>query len=141
MAMLVRLRWLLLLIVAVVCAVSASVALARTAHGGPLTGTWSGYIAGDPGSGVKRQHIVIVVNARQTGGSWKLSDACHGPLTLDSISNGYHHYLRKVARGSTCAGGDVDCLKRAGANVYDAVTSHRGGEYDASGTLRRVRPR
>ncbi len=130
-------RRFLALAVAAACGLTAAGAFARTTRGGPLTGTWSGYITGNPGSGVKRQQIVIVVNARETGGSWKLSDACHGPLTLDSISNGYHHFLRKLARGSTCAGGDVDCLKRAGANVYDAVTSHRGGEYDASGTLRR----
>ena len=90
---------------------------------------------------MKRRHIVIVVNAKETGGSWKLSSRCHGPLTLDSISNGYHHYLRRLGPGATCAGGDVDCLKRAGANVYDAVTSHLGGEYDASGTLHRVRRR
>jgi hypothetical protein len=123
--------------------IAASVALAvmafaKTSHSGPLTGTWSGYIAGAPGSGVRRQHIRIVVNTRETGGSWEISATCHGRLTLDSISNGYHHYLRKLARGVTCAGGDVDCLKREGANVYDAVTSHKGGEYDRSGTLRRV---
>jgi hypothetical protein len=81
------------------------------------------------------------VTANETGGSWELSATCHGPLTLDSISNGYHHHLRKLARGSTCTGGDVDCLKRVGANVCDAVTSHLGGAYDSSGTLRRVRPR
>jgi hypothetical protein len=138
-------RWLALLVVvagwAVLagCAVTASGALGRTTHGGPLTGTWSGYIAGDPGSGVTRHHIVIVVNAKETGGTWKISAGCHGSLTLDSISNGYHHFLRKLAHGSTCAGCDIDCLKPAGANVYDSVTSHRGGEYDASGTLRRVR--
>jgi len=84
---------------------------------------------------------VIVVNASETGGSWKLSATCQGPLTLDSISSGYHHYLRKLTPGATCAGGDVDCLKQAGANLYDAVTSHRGGAYDLSGTLRRVLPR
>jgi hypothetical protein len=125
--------------VAAVCALAAVAAVAHTTHGGPLTGTWSGDITGQPGSHVKRQHIVIVVNAKETGGSWKISDSCHGPLTLDSISNGYHHYLRKLAHGSNCAGGDIDCLKRVGANVYDAVTSHLGGEYDSSGTLRRVR--
>ena len=117
-----------------------------------LTGAWSGYIAGTPGSEagtpgseagtpgseVKRQHMRIVVNARETGGSWRISATCHGPLTLDSISDGYHHYRRELARGATCAAGDVDCLKRAGANVYDAVTSHKGGEYDSGGTLRRV---
>jgi hypothetical protein len=84
---------------------------------------------------------VIVVNARETGGSWSLSATCHGPLTLKNISNGYHHYLRKLAPGATCAGGDVDCLKRAGANVYDAVTSHLGSGHDLSGTLRRAPPR
>ena len=133
-----RLRRLLSLAVAASFAV-AGPALGSTARGGPLSGTWSGFIAGQPGSGLKRQHILIVVNAKQNGGSWRLSDACHGPLTLDSISNGYHHYRRKLARGSTCRGGDIDCLKRVGANVYDAVTSHRGGEYDVTGTLHRVR--
>jgi hypothetical protein len=136
--MLVWIRRLALLAIAACVALSASVAFGKTSQGGRLTGVWSGYIAGTPGSEVKRQHIRIVVNATETGGSWKISATCHGPLTLDSISNGYHHYLRKLARGATCAGGDIDCLKRAGANVYDAVTSHRGGEYDSGGTLRRV---
>jgi hypothetical protein len=85
------------------------------------------------------QHIVIVVNAKESGGSWKIGANCYGPLMLDSISGGYHHYLRKRERGATCAGGDIDCLKRVGANVYDAVTSRRGGAYDSGGTLRRVR--
>lgn len=116
---------------------AAAAAVARPTHPGPLTGTWSGDIAG----GGTRQHIVIVVNARQTGGSWKLGAACYGPLRLDSISNGYHHYLRKRGRGATCSGGDIDCLKRVGANVYDAVTSRLGGAYDVSGTLHRVRRR
>jgi hypothetical protein len=129
-------RRLLPLIVAAILAAAAPAALGSAPHGGPLTGTWSGYIAG---SGVKRQHILIVVNAKQNGGSWKLSNTCYGPLTLDSISNGYHHYRRKLARGSSCAGGDIDCLKRAGASIYDAVTSRRGGEYNVTGTLHRVR--
>jgi hypothetical protein len=137
--MLLWARRFLLLVVTAICIAGASTAMARTSRGGPLTGTWSGYIAGNAGSGVKRQHIVIAVNAKETAGSWKLSAACHGPLTLDSISNGYHHYLRRRGRGVKCAVGDIDCLKRAGANVYDAVTSHRGGEYDSTGTLRRVR--
>ena len=47
--------------------------------------------------------------------------------------------LRKLAPGATCAGGDIDCLKQAGANLYDAVTSHLGGAHDLSGTLRRAR--
>lgn len=120
-------------------ALSATTALANGPRGGPLTGTWSGYIAGSPGSGVKRQHMVIVVNAGETAGSWRISARCNGPLKLESISGGYHHYIRKLARGATCAGRDVDCLKRVGADVYDAVTSHLGGAYDSSGTLRRAR--
>jgi hypothetical protein len=120
-----------------ICALAATAAPARTSHGGPLTGTWSGFITG----GGKRHHIVVVVNARETGGSWRLGATCYGPLTLDSISNGYHHFLRKRGRGAKCAGGDIDCLKRAGANVYDAVTSRLGSAYDSGGTLRRVRRR
>jgi hypothetical protein len=119
------------------CAIATAAALARPTHGGPLTGTWSGYLAG----GGKRQHIVIVVNAKETGGSWKLGAKCYGPLRLESISYGYNHYLRKRGRRATCAGGDVDCLKRVGASVYDAVTSPLGGEYGSGGTLRRVRHR
>ena len=130
-------RGFLALVVAAAFLATAVTAVGSTSHGGPLTGTWSGFIAGQPGTGANRQRILIIVNAKQNGGSWKLSDTCQGPLTLDSISNGYHHYLRKLARGSTCSGGDIDCLKRVGADVYDAVTSHRGGEYDASGTLHR----
>ncbi len=136
--MLFWIRRLVPLATALTVAVSAIAAFGKPSDNGRLTGTWSGEIAGNPGSRVRRDHIRIVVNARETGGSWSISATCRGPLTLDSISNGYHHYLRRLARGATCPGGDVDCLKRAGANVYDAVTSHLGGEYDSSGTLRRV---
>ena len=129
-------RALLALFVAAAFPVTAVAATGSSSGGGPLTGTWGGVIAG---SGAGRQHILITVNARQNGGSWQLSATCHGTLTLDSISNGYHHYLRKLAHGSTCSGGDIDCLKRVGANVVDAVTSHKGGEYDQGGTLHRVR--
>jgi hypothetical protein len=136
--MLVWIRRLVPLAIIACLGLTAYVAFGKAPQHGSLTGTWSGYIAGKPGSEAKRQHMRIVVNAKETGGSWKISATCHGPLTLDSISNGYHHYLRKLARGATCAGGDVDCLKRVGANVYDAVTAHEGGEYDVTGTLRRV---
>ncbi|MBV8079596.1 MAG: hypothetical protein JO186_04380 [Actinobacteria bacterium] len=128
----VWLRRLAPLVVAAICAGATSSALAG-ATGEPLAGTWTGVIAGHPG-----YRMVIVVNARETGGSWRVSAACQGSLTLQSISNGYHHYLRKLASGATCAGGDVDCLKRTGVNLYDAVTSHLGGAWDTSGTLRRV---
>ena len=124
-----------MLAVIAVCLLAATGAGAFGTHGGPLTGTWSGWISG---SAVKRRHIVIVVNRRETGGSWRINSTCHGSLTLDSISGGYHHYRRHAAPGSRCSGGDVDCLKRVGKNVDDAITSHLGGEYDAGGTLRRV---
>jgi hypothetical protein len=118
----------------------AATALAST-YREPLAGTWRGVISAQPSRVNQGGRIVIVVNARETGGSWRLSATCHGVLTLSSISNGYHHYLRKVALGSTCAGGDVDCLKRVGPNLYDAVTSHLGSAHDLSGTLRRALPR
>jgi hypothetical protein len=113
---------------------TATTRLAST-HSEPLAGTWSGELTG---SGAQGNRIMIVVNASETGGSWKLSTTCRGPLTLDSISGGYRHYRRRLVSGSTCAGGDIDCLKKVGANLYDAVTSHLGGAYDLSGTLRRV---
>jgi hypothetical protein len=132
-------RRLALLLVVAGSLTASMTALAHTPARGPLTGTWRGIIAGAPGSGVKPQRIVIVVNGPETGGTWSLGSTCRGPLTLDSISDGFHHYLRHVASGSTCSGGDIDCLERAGVNVYDAVTSHLGGAWDVSGTLRRVR--
>jgi len=116
--------------------VTATTAAANN-HNGPLTGTWTGDITGQPGSGVPGNRVVVVVNASETGGSWKLGATCRGPLMLDSISNGYHHYRRKLVPGATCTGGDVDCLKRIGASLYDAVTSHLGSAHDLSGTLRR----
>lgn len=131
-----RMRLLALLLTTVICAAPASAASAAVRHGGPLTGTWSGAIGG---SDRKPVHIVIVINAAQTGGSWRLSAACHGRLTLESISGGYHHYLRHFAGHANCAGGDIDCLKRVGASVYDAVTSRHSGKYGTGGTLRRTR--
>src|SRR5438105_11317396 len=128
----IRLCGLLALVMAAICTVTAAVALAGNA-GGTLTGAWSGVLSA---GGTHGDHIVIVVNARETGGSWRIDATCHGQLTLQSISNGYHHYVRKLAPGATCAGGDVDCLKRVGAGVYDTVTPHRGSTHAVSGTLR-----
>lgn len=108
---------------------------ARAAHGGPLSGAWHGYI----GSGGSRRPMTITINAHETRGTWRISGKCYGTLTLDSISDGYHHFRRHAASGASCAGGDVDCLKRAGAALYDAVTSHLGGSWDTSGTFKRVR--
>jgi hypothetical protein len=111
-------------------------AVAGSARGGVLSGHWSGYIAR---SGASRQKIVIEINARETGGTWQLGSRCYGTLTLQSISGGYHHYLRHVASAATCAGGDVDCLMPDAGAVYDSVTSHIGGAYDQSGKLKRIR--
>jgi hypothetical protein len=136
--MLLWIRRLAPLAIVAVLALSAYVAFGKTSSGGRLTGTWSGYIGGNSGRGPGRQHMRVVVNAKQTGGSWKISATCYGPLALESISNGYHHYFRRLARGATCGRGYIDCLKRVGANVYDAVTSPGGRGYFISGTLRRV---
>jgi hypothetical protein len=108
-------------------------------HGGALAGTWAGVLTGSSGT-VRDERIVFVVNADESAGAWKLSTTCHGRLTLDSVSGGYHHYRRRLSSGATCAGGDVDCLMRLGDNLYDAVTPRPGGAA-LSGTLRRVRHR
>ena len=110
-----------------------SAATARAAHG-PLTGKWTGVLT----NGTQTERITITVNGRETGGTWKVNASCHGALTLDSISNGYHHYRRHLARGSTCVGGDIDCLERSGAKVADSVTPRPDG-WSRSGTLHRVR--
>lgn len=108
-------------------------------YSGTLVGTWTGVLTGSSGN-VRDEHIVIVVNTDESAGTWKLGTTCHGRLTLDSVSDGYHHYRRRLSPGATCAGGDVDCLMRVGANLYDSVTPHPGGAA-LSGTLRRVRHR
>jgi hypothetical protein len=108
-------------------------------YGGALAGTWAGVLTGSSGT-VRDKRIAIVLNADERAGTWKLSATCHGRLTLDSVSGGYHHYRRRLSSGATCAGGDVDCLMRLGDNLYDAVTPRPGGAA-LSGTLRRVRHR
>ena len=119
-------------------AATGSAATTRTSGSAVLTGTWTGVLTGSVDGSVRRERIRIVVNARETGGSWKVSASCHGSLTLDSISNGYHHYRRRVAPHASCVGGDIDCLERAGARVADSVTPRSGG-WARNGTLRRVR--
>jgi hypothetical protein len=126
-----------LLVVVVVLAgttaAAGSAATARAPHG-PLTGKWKGVLT----DGTQKERITITVNGRETHGTWKVNASCHGRLTLKSISNGYHHYRRHRARGSTCAGGDIDCLERTGAKVADSVTPRPNG-WSRSGTLHRVR--
>lgn len=130
----------LVMVLAMLGAVSASArsvaqSSARATKRAPLSGTWSGHI----GSGSDRQAMKITINAQETRGTWQISAKCYGTLTLDSISGGFHHFRRRAASGARCAGGDVDCLKRAGAELYDAVTSRLGGSWDTSGTFKRVR--
>lgn len=110
----------------------------RVSRSGVLTGTWKGTLSGSAGGSIRRERILIVVNARESAGRWKVSSTCHGSLTLDSVSGGYHHYRRRVASGASCHGGDIDCLMRIGANLSDWVTPRPGG-YARGGTLRRVR--
>lgn len=120
-------------------AASAGVARAtRESRGGALTGTWRGTLTGSAGGSVHRRRILIVVNARESGGRWKVSPTCHGSLTLDSVSGGYHHYRQRVASSASCLGGDIDCLMRVGSKIYDSVTP-RSGSYPLTGTLHRVR--
>ena len=118
---------------AAVTATASPAATPRAAHG-PLTGTWRGVLS----NGSRNEHITLTVNGRQTGGTWKVSASCQGKLTLESISGGSHHFLRHLAPGSTCAGGDIDCLWPQGTTVYDNVTPRAGG-WDRNGTLHRVR--
>ena len=126
---------------ACVAVVALAVLVGVTAAGGSaaseagaLSGTWTGVLHGSvPGS--PRERIVLAVNARETAGTWSVSATCHGTLTLDSISGGYHHYRRRVASGTSCLGGDVDCLMRVGARLYDSVTPRPGG-VALNGTLR-----
>jgi hypothetical protein len=110
----------------------------RVSRSGVLTGTWKGTLSVSAGGTIRRERILIVVNARQSGGRWKVSPTCHGNLTLDGVSGGSHHYRQRAAAGASCLGGDIDCLWRTGANVYDSVTPRPGG-YAFSGTLHRVR--
>lgn len=129
----------LLVILAVLAGATAtagSAATPRAVHG-PLTGTWRGILTGTVNGVTHRQRITITINGRQTAGTWKVSASCQGKLTLDSISGGSHHYLRHLASGSTCPGGDVDCLWREGATVYDNITPRPGG-WSRDGTLHRV---
>jgi hypothetical protein len=113
---------------------TTSSAATPPAKPGPLAGTWKGVLT----DGTKKEPITITVGARQTAGAWKVSASCHGKLSLDGISGGSHHFLRHLASGSTCAGGDIDCLWPYGKTIYDNVTPRPGG-WSRSGTLHHVR--
>jgi hypothetical protein len=125
----------LLAIAVVLAGVTAAVGHAATPRAvhGPLTGTWRGVLT----DGTQNERITITVNGRQNAGTWRVSASCHGRLTLDGISGGSHHYLRHLAPGSTCIGGDIDCLWPYGKTVYDNVTPRPNG-WARNGTLHRV---
>jgi hypothetical protein len=116
----------------------AIVATGAYSSGGPLAGHWSGHMNPRPGSKVRGHRLWLFVDASERGGSWRISTSCRGPLRLQNISNGYHHYVEGLAPGATCLGGGIDCIKRIGAGLYDTFQSHAGSEYDSDGTLRRV---
>jgi hypothetical protein len=130
-------RFLVIFAVLAGATATASAAAAPRAAHGPLTGTWKGVLTGTLNGNTAHEHITITINGPQTAGTWKVSASCHGKLTLDSISNGYHHYLRHIAAGSTCVGGDIDCLEREGAKVGDWITPRSGG-WARNGSLYRV---
>jgi len=135
----VRLR---LAVVAFLWVVTALAIAAPSAFssGGALTGTWSGSISRSLSGTGQRRHLEVVINANERGGSWKVSASCRGPLKLQSISDGFHHYLEKLARGSTCLGGGVDCLERAGAELYDEFQpAPTTSGYTSEAILRRVK--
>jgi hypothetical protein len=126
----------LLVIAAVVAGLTAtasSAATPRAAHG-PLSGTWKGVLT----NGTRNEHITLTIGPAEKFGTWKVSASCHGKLSLDSISGGSHHFLRHLAPGSSCAGGDIDCLWPQGKGIYDNVTPRANG-WSRNGTLHRVR--
>jgi hypothetical protein len=120
-------------VVAGLTATAGSAATPRAVHG-PLTGTWKGVLS----NGARSEHITLTIGGAEKFGTWKVSASCHGKLSLDSISGGSHHYLRHLASGSTCAGGDIDCLWPQGKTIYDNVTPRPNG-WSRNGTLHRVK--
>ncbi len=113
---------------------TASSVAAPVAPHGALTGTWKGVLT----DGTKKEPIILTIGSREVAGTWKVSASCHGKLSLDSISGGSHHFLRHLASGSTCKGGDIDCLWPQGTTIYDNVTPRTGG-WSRNGTLHRVK--
>jgi hypothetical protein len=110
--------WVALLVISLAVALAATAAIASSSRD-TLTGTWSGSIERGPGGSAHRQHVLIVVDRSERGGSWKVNRSCGGRLRLKDISNGYHHYIEELSAGATCLGGGIDCLKRIGAGLYD----------------------
>jgi hypothetical protein len=87
-----------------------------------IAGKWSGTVAG--------RLLTVKVAPKEERGTWSLSATCHGILKLESISNGFHHFYRIAAAGTTCAPsetGGVDCLMREGSALLDLYAAPEGG--------------
>jgi hypothetical protein len=91
-------------------------------------GTWTGTVRG---SAAPSEHLTVKVLSGERRGTWSVSASCHGTLVLKNISEGFHHFNRIAATGTTCSGGSgsgVDCLKREGSRLLDeyAPTGNEG---------------
>jgi len=119
---------------------SGVVAVAHRVNARPaksIVGTWSGYITPSPGSHASRQRFFVVVDPGERAGRWRIGARCSGTLSLENISDGYHHFYRLAGANAGCAPLGVDCLKRAGAQVEDVFSSGSGWG-DSTIYLRRV---
>jgi hypothetical protein len=118
----------------------SAVQAAQQNKSSPLAGHWTGHMtATSTGSGFSGYNYAIVIYSGGRRGTWRLTDACHGPLTFIGLSHGYRRFRESLAQDSTCLGNGVDQLKRKGTGLYDSYQSNAGVKYDSTGTLRRVR--
>jgi hypothetical protein len=126
-------------IVAVLAGLTATASSAATprATQSSLAGKWRGTLTGTVHGTTRHEQVTFTINSSQTAGTWKVSASCQGKLTLVDISGGSHHFRRHLASGSTCAGGDIDCLWPHGTTIYDNVTPRPNG-WNRSGTLHRL---
>jgi len=125
------------LVLAGLTATASSAATSRSTQSS-LSGAWTGVLTGTVNGVTQHERVTFTINSRQAAGTWKVSASCKGKLSLDSISGGSHHFLRHLASGSTCAGGDIDCLWPQGKTIYDNVTPRPNG-WSRNGILHRVR--
>jgi hypothetical protein len=106
----------------------AGAAAASAASPTWIFGTWSGTLQPTSGSQAQPEQLTVHVRLGEQTGTWSINSSCYGTLTLQSISNGFHHYNRIAAQGTTCATGNaggVDCLMRTGSQVLDEYVSRR----------------
>ncbi len=128
------------LLVALLAAAALAIAGVGAAAGSTrIVGQWSGTMLPNTGSRVRAHRLTVVVDSGERAGTWRVSARCRGTLRLKDISDGYHHYTEIPARGTTCAGGGVDCLMRVGAHVLDEFVSRPGTNQNTTGNLSAVR--